>query len=216
MRQIIWLFILLLASLPGAVSSAAPVPDEVHFVAESAEDVIDLYNRGEWSQAQQIVDSINSVSPRIETIMDSLGFPRSSADVFGYLRFRLDRLTRYARRPVEAALAANQLTAFTIDVQSHFAHVVPMAVSWMDYYGREIVLLAPIDSSRILLPKRLNELEQSWKSIEDDVKQHNGSAVAQKVNDTISRLKQADSIEERLKYGNRILDLVDEIEMVYR
>ncbi|MGD8922629.1 MAG: hypothetical protein PVH24_05220, partial [Candidatus Zixiibacteriota bacterium] len=89
MRQVIWPFILLLASLPGAISSAVPVPDEVHFVAESAEDVIDLYNRGEWSQAQKIVDSINSVSPRIETIMDSLGFPRSSADVFGYMRFQL-------------------------------------------------------------------------------------------------------------------------------
>jgi hypothetical protein len=190
MRQIIWLFVLLLTGVPAAVFSAPPVPDEVHFVAESAEDIIDLYNRGEWS--------------------------RSSADVFGYLRFQLDRLTRYTRRPVEAALAANQLTAFTIDVQSHFAHVVPMAVSWMDYYGREIVLLAPIDSSQILLPKRLDELEQSWKSIEDDVKQHNGGVVAQKVNDTISNLKQADSIEERLRNGNKILDLVDEIEMVYR
>jgi hypothetical protein len=216
MRQITRLFILLLAAIPAAAFSAPPVPDEVHFVAESAEDIIDLYNRGEWSQAQNIVDSINSVSPRVEAVMDSLGFPRSSADVFGYLRFQLDRLTRYARRPVEAALAANQLTAFTIDIQSHFAHVAPMAASWMDYYGREIVLLAPIDSSKILLPKRLNELERSWKSIEDDVKQHNGGAVAQKVNGTITRLKQADSIEERLKNGNKILDLVDEIEMVYR
>ncbi len=210
--------VMLLVTIGGAANAQEnkqPLPADLAYVAEKAEDVIDYYQGGEWTAAQAIVDSMSAREESVEAELRSDNLPVSSAYLFDYFLFELRELSRQKTQSLQAAITANQITALLIDAQSHYAHRVPLEIAWMDYLGREIVLLAQYPDDKLTLRHRITELEDTWTKIEGSVNEHNGSAVSLKVDAEISKLMVTESRPETITYANRILDLVDELENLY-
>jgi len=86
----------------------------------------------------------------------------------------------------------------------------------MDYLGRELVILAKMPDDYGLLQKRENELEKNWSNLRPQIMLRNGQALANKVDQTIARIKAASNRQEIEQEGNVILDLVDEIENLFK
>lgn len=218
MRTILISAMLLFTAVGMAVAQdiAPPLPADLTYIAEKAEDIIDLYQGGEWRPAQAVVDSMSAREEAVEAELRSDNLPISSAYLFDYFLFELRELTKQQTQSLQAALTANQITALLIDAQSHYEHKVPLEVAWMDYLGREIVLLAQYPDDKLTLRHRITELEETWTSIKGDVNRRNGSAVALDVDSEISKLLATDSRPEIISGANRILDLVDKLEALYR
>jgi hypothetical protein len=199
----------------GAQENKSPLPADLAYVAEKAEDIIDYYQGGEWTNAQAIVDSMSAREESVEAELRADNLPSSSAYLFDYFLFELRELSRQQTQSLQAAITANQITALLIDAQSHYAHRAPLEISWMDYLGREITLLAQYPDDKMTLHHRITELEDTWTKIESDVNEHGGSSVALEVDAEISKLMVTDSRPEMITHANRILELVDELETLF-
>lgn len=212
---IFWLLLIMFPCVVFAQGPQRPLPKELHSVSEKAEDLIDFYLKKDWAGAQAAVDSISQNEADVINAIEKNKMGASVADVFSYLVFRSKKLSYAKERPIEAALAANQITSQLIDLQRFYAHTTPLEIARMDYLGREIVLLAKVPDDFGLLDRRIVQLEQTWNQVKPVVMKRNGDKVAAEVDRVISAIKQKPSRRQLVKEADRILDLVDALEGLF-
>jgi hypothetical protein len=201
----------------SATASQAPLPIVVHRVAEDAEGIIDYYQKEDWQGAQALADSIGLQAQEIHTLMLENKMPSSSADLLRFLFFRLRALNESKSNALEAALVANQITDQLIDLQGHYEHTTPLGIARMDYLGREVVLLTQLPNAYGLLDERISQLGAVWSDLEPVIrKRKNGEGVADQVSKVVAGLRRAGPRQQKIADGRRILDLVDELEALFR
>lgn len=210
------LIVLLLLIAPVVHGAENPLPKEVAVVGEKAEDVIDLLLKRNWAGAQPIIDAIVQNGPAVEKEMQQTHVPALMSYEFDYLVFRLQELTHERKQPIQAALVANQITAIMIDLEGFYAHSAPLEIAWMDYFGREIVLTAQVPNDYGILKKRISQLDQTWTALKPSILDHNGKSVADSVDQVMTDLKKQPSQSQVVKDGNRILELVDQMEKLLK
>jgi hypothetical protein len=193
-----------------------PLPSEIYFVSEKAEDIIDFYLQNNWSGAQVLVDSIRGKENNMENYFQESRMPRMVPDLYDYFVFQLSFLTGEKQQPLQAALVANQITRMMIELEGNYAHTVPLQVPLMDYLGRELVILAKLPEDYGMIGKRGDELEKTWSNLRPQIMLRNGQALAIKVDETIAQINEATHHQKIEQEGNVILDLVDEIENVFK
>ena len=217
MKKYFGIALILVALFSSAFAkTSAPLPKNAHFVAEKAEDVIDYFLKGDWTGAQAIVDNMGMKEKSVVAILQDNQVSASSVDDFSYFMFRLKALTRQKKEPIQAALVSNQITNILIDLQEHYAHRVPLEVARMDYLGREVVLLAQVSNDYGLLNRRIAELDRVWKSLRATILKKGGEKVASQVDHVINKMQKGVSGQQMIKQGNTILDLVDELEALFK
>jgi hypothetical protein len=197
-------------------ASQQSTPKEVHFVAEKAEDLIDFLLNGQWAKAESAVDDIVQNEKKVEDEMLKNRLPLSTADEFSYFVFRLRQLAKERRQPVRAALVANQITNLLIDLQGSYPQTIPIDISRIDYLGREIVLLSRTPHSSDLLKKRITQLENVWRGLKPAIEKQKGGKIILQMDRVITNLKKESSSPKIEKAGNRILDLVDNMEALFK
>jgi hypothetical protein len=193
-----------------------PLPSEIYFVAERSEDVIDFYLQNNWPSAHMVVDSISASQDSIKNYFYQNRMPQMVSDLYDYLIFQLSFLTGEKQGPLQAALAANQITRIMIELEGDYVHSVPVQVPLMDYLGRELITLAKFPEDYGMLPRRLDELEKNWSNLRPQILLRNGQALAIKVDQTIDQIKETTDHQKIEQEGNVILDLVDEIENLFK
>jgi hypothetical protein len=214
-----WLALAALGTVVFAQSQPQQPPPGVVFVGEKAEDVIDLFLKQDWAAAAGLVNKISQHQGDMVQAMRQNKMPASSEDLWGYLVFELQNLTTARRDPIQAALAANQVTALFIDLQSYYRQAAPPEIAWMDYLGREVVLLSKVPNSYGLLKNRTAELAATWEKLKPGVqvrKGQQGPAVAAQVSQTVAALQKGGTNAQVAQDGQRILDLVDQLEALYK
>ncbi len=217
MKKYFGIALILVALFPNALAkSPTSLPENADFVAEKAEDVIDFYIKGDWPGAQAIVESMSLKEKSVVAILRNNQMPGSSADNFYYFMFRLKALTQQKKDPIQSALVANQITNLLIDLHEPYAHQVPLQVARMDYLGREIVLLARVSNNCGLLNRRIAELDRVWKSLRETILKKGGEKVASQVDQVIKEMQKGVSGQQMVRGGNTILDLVDELEALFK
>jgi hypothetical protein len=200
----------------SAQPAPRPLPAEIYFVAEKAEDVIDFYLQNNWAVAQVLVDSISATPDTLESYFRENRMPRMVPDLYDYLIFQLSLLTGEQKDPLQAALAANQITRIMIELEGDYVHSVPLQVPLMDYLGREMVILAKLPEDYCMLQRGKDELEKTWSNLRPQILLRNGQALAIKVDQTIDQIKETTDHQKIEQEGNVILDLVDEIENLFK
>jgi hypothetical protein len=108
------------------------------------------------------------------------------------------------------------MTALLIDLEGRYARAVPLEVAWMDYLGREVVLLAALPKDHGLLGQRVSELQEVWASLREEVRARKGLKTAEEMDRVMAALKKGAPRAEMKQYGNRVLDLVDELEALFK
>ncbi len=200
----------------SAQPAPRPLPSEIYFVAEKAEDVIDFYLQNNWSAAQVLMDSIRVSQNNMEKYFQENRMPRMVPDLYDYLVFQLSLLTGEKQEPLQAALVANQITRMMIELEGNYVHSAPMQIPLMDYLGRELVILAKMPDDYGMLQKREDELEKDWSNLRPQIMLRNGQALAIKIDQTMDQIKAAADHQKIVQKGKVILDLVDEIENLFK
>lgn len=200
----------------AAQASQQSMPKEVQLVAEKAENVIDFLLKKEWTEAQSAIDVIVRNETKVEDEMLDKGLSLSTVNRFRYLISRLRALAKERNEPIRAALNANQITALLIDLQDCYPQTTPLDISRIDYLGREIVLLSHISNSSDALNKPIIQLQDVWNTLKPTIQKHKGGGIILQMDQVISNLKKESSRSKIKKDGNRILDLVDDMEALFK
>jgi len=116
------------------------------------------------------------------------------------------------------ANAINQFSGQLI-VATKFDHPYQKDIAWMDYLGRELLLMNKYPSKsayhEALLRVRKAELNETWERIKYLLNEQDGTTLIKKVDPTIqSILSEADS-SKLAALSSKELDLVDDIETFF-
>ncbi len=117
------------------------------------------------------------------------------------------------------ANAINQFSGQLI-ISTHFIHHYQKNIAWMDYLGRELLLLNkyPTTSTNhaALIKARKLELQTTWQTVQAAIGQSaGGAALIESVDPTIHALMTESAPDNLVKLSMKELDLVDNIEKYF-
>ncbi len=120
-----------------------------------------------------------------------------------------------------SALASviNQFSGQLI-ISTHFDHEYSKEIAWMDYLGRELLILSKYPSNIVnnetLIEIRKTDLNATWNNIKTIiVSKQNGDALIKKVDSVISQLTGEEKTEKLITLSTKELALVDDIEKYF-
>lgn len=109
---------------------------------------------------------------------------------------------------------ANQVTAIVADMLVPFKLPVPIEVTRLDFYGRELEVWSAADD-----PEKLKStaaaLKSTWDAVRPAVEAHGGAAVAKRFGALVATLESAKTADEYNRMATPILDEVDVLEQTF-
>lgn len=118
------------------------------------------------------------------------------------------------RSGIGGAIAANQLTASLIRYRD-FPDTVKSSIAWLDFLGRDVVLLNMEDPQRnaSLLQFRRNDIQVTWHTLRQLLlKDMSNKRVTLRVDDVVGHLVSHLDRDDQIRDGNRLLSLIDQLD----
>jgi len=116
------------------------------------------------------------------------------------------------------ANAINQFSGQLI-IATEFDYAYQKDVAWMDYLGRELLLLNKYSTKsahhEALLSVRKAELNETWESIKFLLNEQGGRTLVKKVDPTIQLMLEESDPDKLVRLSMTELDLVDDIESFF-
>jgi len=201
---------LLAAAAPGVLAqgdtamTARPAPTEMAAAGEHAEDLYDAAKAGAWKTAGRRLRALEADVARLST--------RPDAD---RLRAEVDSLRHsVARRQRQAAMVeANQATRTIADMTAAYAPRVPVEVTRLDFYGRELEIGSETGATARLEGATLG-IRHEWDAVRPAVSVRD-SLVARKFDGLVARIERARSPAEYGRLTQEELAEVDDLEHVF-
>ena len=120
-----------------------------------------------------------------------------------------------ARDHSAALREINQMTRLTIEMSAAYAQPIPVEVSLLDYFGRELQVWA-IAGDKAHLNSTLNALDATWNKVRPQVVARKGGAkAAQSFDAMVTRAKAAQSPNGVVQVAAPLLEEVDRLENVF-
>lgn len=198
-----------------------PIPQSLRIVESGAEDTTDFVLAGERAKAVKSANALNDAAQgdAAKDLADA-DVPAAQIDE---LKARAAQLTRIVARdkPIRVALAANRAFELVPDFFTAYTDRVPAQVTRLDYLEFEARLRA-LAGDRGRTADAVSGLRVAWKELRKKVRRvrPGGTAAKDHFDGHVRRMRQlveADASLERIaREAQDGLDLVDEIEAVYR
>lgn len=121
------------------------------------------------------------------------------------------------RSGIGGAIAANQLTSSLIRYQD-FPDLVKSSIAWLDFLGRDIVLLNKEDPQRNadLLEFRRNDIQVTWHTLRELLlKDMRNKPVTLRVDDVVDHLATHLDRNDQIQDGKKLLSLVDKMDKLH-
>ena len=191
-----------------ADSAAGRPPKALVDAGEHGEDLYDAATAGHWKAAARQLAALKLAVARLAPTV------RSDAGKRERLQREIAALERsVAGRQRQATIVeANQVTLTVADLTEPFAPSVPVGITRLDYYGRELAIWsASGNDERLRAAARGTRHE--WDRVRPVVAGRD-SRVARQFEDLVTRVEGAGSHAEYGRLAKRLLDDVDELERV--
>lgn len=187
------------------------VPQALSNVGEYGEQVYDMAKIGDWAKAQadlttlqQAVQQLSQQSPSNNSHLLSLG--NSVARLSQAVEAKDQQATQHY---------ANQVTLIAAQMTQLYQTKVPIEVTLLDYYGRQLEVDAA-SGNMAQLQSTASQIEQTWSALRPVIMSHGGSAEVQQFDGLVARVKQAKSVADYSQLATPILDQVDQLEAVFK
>lgn len=192
--------------LSGAIATATSVPPSVVAIGHHAENAYDMAKTAEWPLAQAAVDTLRS----------ALSSHPAGDPLMPEAMRALDSLSRAvtARDQAAAAVWANRLTDFGARMSAAYGPPIPVAVTLLDYYGRELEIWSARGDANRLEEVRA-AIDSTWKGLQPEVEQRGGKVESAGFARLVDRLGRARSAADFAALATPILDDVDKLEAVF-
>ncbi len=189
----------------------SPVPKSLFNVSEDSEDLYDQAYAANWNEASTALAKISGDNATLRKTEPSLG--KRSAGV-ATLAVAVKRDIAAKDRPA-ALRDINQMTRLTIEMGAAYAAPIPVEVSLLDYYGRELQVWA-IAGNKAQLQSTLSALQTTWQRVRPQVvARPNGAQAARSFDAMVSRAKSAHSPAGVSQVAAPLLEEVDRLENVF-
>ena len=187
------------------------VPTALFNVSEDSEDLYDQAFASNWSKSASALAKISRDTKVLIQTQPSL--KKRSAGVAA-LAVAVKRDIAARDRP-GALRDINQMTRLTIEMSAAYAEPIPVEVSLLDYYGRELQVWA-IAGDKAHLNSTLGALQTTWQKVRPQVvARKGGSKVAQSFDAMVARAKAAPSPNGVVQVAAPLLEEVDRLENVF-
>jgi len=184
-----------------------------------AEDMLDAIDHKDKKKLQELYQELSASMknlnqlPVVDVVQGrSIALQNSWFDLIALEMVEADDMPALAN-------AINQFSGQLI-VSTNFKHAYQKDVAWMDYLGRELMLLNKYPSSspnhQAMIQVRKHALQSTWKRVEAIAAQEKGGkALIKKVSPTLNAIMHESDAKKLTSLSEKELDLVDNIEAFF-
>jgi len=198
------------AARTPAAGTTDSVPTSLHEVGECGEFVYDAAKARDWRKTATDVAKLKSAARQLR-----LDLP--SAPDLPRLRVVLTALEAAAARKDRLATMrqANQVTIITASMTDPVHPVMPAGVVRLDYLGRELQIWAEArDAAK--LQSTAAELTRTWESVRPAIEARGWAPLSKEFGDLVAQVRSAKSFDDYARLAPRLLEVVDQLEGVFR
>ena len=199
---------------PGVSVAAAPadrstsLPAALSRIGEDAETVYDAVKAADWSTARRHVASVRRPAADIVRQWPSKSQVAALESALPALEAAVT-----ARRRDAALREANRLTLIAAEMASVFSPPVPLAVTRLDYLGRELEIWSqPSDPPR--LEATAADIRATWQQLRPALDATRDAPIVAELDALVTRLHAAQPRYRVL--AGELLDAVDRLEAVFK
>jgi hypothetical protein len=202
------------AATPAAASSVnttgASVPTSLANAGEYGENVYDYAKANDWKNAEvklaALKDAVKNVSSDVKG--QSAAVNRLDTNISA-----LDRAVT-AKDQQATIREANQVTLDVADMTTAYKLSVPVEVTKLDYYGRELEVWAKAnDANKLLATAR--DMRQTWDSLRPSIETHSATE-AKKFDALVAQVESAKTPAANAHVATLVLNEVDNLEKLFQ
>lgn len=187
------------------------VPASVSQVGESGENIYDAAQANNWTQAKAELNSLKNAAKRLDN--ESRINEDPNEDQLDGAIAALNQSVA-ARNQLVTMREANRVTRLAANLSKPFNPTVPVQVTLLDYYGRQLeVGAAAKDITQ--LSQTAKEISQTWNAVRPAVESRGGATQAQQFDNLIAKIAMTNSVDGYKRLATPMLRQVDALEKVF-
>jgi hypothetical protein len=198
-----------IATAPTATQPALPAPAAAtEEIGHYAENLYDWARAGDWTKAQSDLNAL-------KIAVANLKGTGQVTDLHGAdeVLLTIDKAVQ-AREARALMHSANEMTRVAGEISRQFNPQVPVEVTLLDYYGRELELWAE-EGNAAKLNETRSKLRATWDTVRPALVAKGGSAEAAQFDALITKLTGAKTAKDFAATAKPILDSVDVLENAF-
>lgn len=187
------------------------VPQALKDVGEYAESIYDMAKVTDWPKAQSNLAALQQSARLLGQQAPNSG---SGTD---RLMSSIDQLSQAiaAKDPQVTQRYANQVTLLAAQMTQLYQTRVPVEITLLDYYGRQLEVDAA-SGNLAQLQTTTHQMTQTWQAVRPAVVRHGGTAQAQQFDTLVAQANQAKTVSDYGQLATPILNQVDQLEAVFK
>lgn len=206
-----------LPSITAAPSQGAKaaLPGELDKLESAAEDIMDDADNGDWTKAQQKVDTIQQSLTALASSFQTAGVPSQLIDGIKTPLAELGKQVR-AQNALQTKIEANRITKVIPDIYDYYQVTMPTDLGRLDYLGREVALGAE-QGDWAAARDSMNQISDVWGKLKtnlNSVAQQSAADFESTVNALSGDVDKQDATAVA-KDSATLLDKVDVLEKAY-
>ncbi len=194
---------------PAATPAGENVPTSLSNSGEYGENVYDYAKANDWKNADVKLAALRDAVKKVRTDVknESAAVDRLDGNVAA-----LDRAV-IARDRESAMRQANQVTLDVANMTTAYKLSVPVEVTKLDYYGRELEVWAQAkDANKLQATAR--EMRREWDALRPSIESHSGKE-AKNFDALVTRVESAKTSADYARVATPVLNEVDNLEKLF-
>jgi hypothetical protein len=186
------------------------VPTSLANAGEYGENIYDYAKANDWKNANVKLAALRAA---VKNVRSDVRNNSAAVDDLDANVAALDRAVTAKDRQA-AMREANQVTLDVADMTSAFKLSVPVEVTKLDYYGRELEVWAQANDAD-KLAETVRELRQTWDTLHPTIEAHSATE-AKKFDGLVARVESARTSADYARVATPVLDEVDNLEKLFQ
>jgi len=192
------------ASASGSKASRESVPASLVSAGEYGENVYDYAKANDWKNAGVKVVALRNAIKEVRSDLKSQKVEGLDTNVAA-----LDRAVTVKDRQATMR-EANQVTLDVANLSEAYKRSVPVEVTRLDFYGRELEVWAEAKEEN-KLKAVAREMRQTWNRLRPSIESHSPTE-AKKFDALVARVESAKTIADYSRVATPVLNEVDNLE----
>ncbi|WP_373530716.1 sporulation protein YpjB [Nostoc sp.] len=188
------------------------LPTSLSQVGEYGESVYDMAKANDWTKATANINLLENALKSLHTEIKGENKPE-----LAQLNSKIAALTQAVttKNRISAMHKANQVTLIAANITKEFKPKVPVEVTLLDYYGRELEIWSATGNTSNL-KTTASEMHRTWNAVRPSILARGGTAQVQKFDGLVASVEAAKSSKDSARFATSVLDEVDNLEKVFK
>lgn len=184
------------------------IPVSLTKIGENGEAVYDAAKIDDWTKATASLTSLENAAKQMSSEMRGNNTSALDSNITAL------REAVTAKNRLAAMQEANSITLAAAKLTAQYKPKVPVEITLLDYYGRELEIGAAANNTA-KLQATTAQMRQTWDTVRPSIQAHGGSTQAQQFDSLVARVQAAKSPTEYGRLATPVLDQVDNLEKVF-